>query len=368
MIRYIGPYLMPVIRLNIMSKKIAILIVAKGRSGGMERRFKRLAEEISSEAYFSSYLIAREAFLKEFDEGGGGKLALFNRRLYKLCWEIIRHLREKQITCLHIASNPSVLTFVLACLARVIGVRVSISSVDSSKSKLSDFSLLSLLSHQFTYLAVNKIDFLSSSIYSFHRRIFFIGKAKACVSPCSFLSSSFKVVAKKKKDYDLCFVSRLVPKKGVELLFKALEEIDVPLKVRICGEGELSEFVNTKISELNHHIIDVGYCPNPIEILSNSKIFLSLQASNNYPSQSLFEAIYARCAVIATDVGETRKILRPQYAKLISDYTGLVRAIEDMAFADSELCSITEMAYNEVFSVHNIDNFKRYFLKEVVEV
>jgi glycosyltransferase involved in cell wall biosynthesis len=48
---------------------------------------------------------------------------------------------------------------------------------------------------------------------------------------------------------------------------------------------------------------------NPPELLSETLIFLSLQQYDNYPSQSVLEAMACGCAVIATDVGNTARIV-----------------------------------------------------------
>ncbi|PWS21862.1 hypothetical protein DKP78_21375, partial [Enterococcus faecium] len=53
------------------------------------------------------------------------------------------------------------------------------------------------------------------------------------------------------------------------------------------------------------------------EIFSRSSIFVSLQRTENYPSQSLLEAMAARNAVVATRVGETAKLVRHQETGLL---------------------------------------------------
>ena len=69
----------------------------------------------------------------------------------------------------------------------------------------------------------------------------------------------------------------------------------------------------------------------PYEVLAQTKIFLSLQKTNNYPSQSLLEAMASGCAIIATDVGETRRLLDETRSILIPyDAVYLKSAIEKL--------------------------------------
>ena len=69
-----------------------------------------------------------------------------------------------------------------------------------------------------------------------------------------------------------------------------------------------------------------GGVADTAKYLKQSKIFISIQKDNNYPSQSLLEAMACENAIIASDVGETRKlvtenegILVPLSAEKIAD-------------------------------------------------
>lgn len=347
-------------------KKVAILITSKRRPGGVERRFLSLYDFLSLNGMGPSVLIAFDTFLAEFgSESIESPQAIQRSGLLQNAINILRVTRERQITHLHIAANPSLLSFVVCLFAKATGLSVSVSSVNSSKTQLSDYSTRSKWAFRLTYLFCERIDFLSKEILTNHRRMFQISKKKARVAPCSFLANQQSIPDVNEKVYDLCFVSRLIPKKGVDLLLDALEEIESSLRVRICGDGPLAAVIYDRSKILPQHDIKVGYCEDPMKVMAKSRIFLSLQEMNNYPSQSLLEAMKVGCCVVATDVGETRKVLNEQNSILVSDKHSLVHALKLLNQNPDYLESISAKAL-DVFDQHNICRFSEYFLEQVV--
>jgi glycosyltransferase involved in cell wall biosynthesis len=345
--------------------KIAILITSKGRPGGVERRFLTVANAISEKKDAECYLISSQSFVQELSETRATKISLKNRGLLPKIFEVVRILRRNRIKKLHIASNPSLLSAGIALLGKAAGIKVSQSSVDSSKVKKEQFPFLSRLAYIATYRFVHRVDFLSDAILKTHKKLFGVVQSKSRVSECSFLASNVEKVEETDRDIDLCFVARLVPLKGIELLFDALSETASPLNVHICGDGPMRYYIKSRTDVIENHNIYVGYCENPIETLSRSKVFLSLQAYNNYPSQSVFEAIKSGCLVVATDVGETRKILNEENSILIKDKATLVNAIE-VALENDGLRESLIQESEKVFQKHNIENFSDYFEREIL--
>ncbi len=62
-------------------------------------------------------------------------------------------------------------------------------------------------------------------------------------------------------------------------------------------------------------------------------MFVSLQRTDNYPSQALLEAMACECAVVATDVGQT--------SKLVDDRVGTRVSPDPSAVADA-VCRFME--------------------------
>ncbi|MFZ2491228.1 MAG: glycosyltransferase family 4 protein [Thermoanaerobaculia bacterium] len=139
------------------------------------------------------------------------------------------------------------------------------------------------------------------------------------VSP-SYFAHYEDAPAEQERDAGLiAFVGRLSPEKNPLLFIEALalaRRQGADCRAVMLGEGPLQADVEALIArhDLSAHV-SVSFVSRPFEILRRSAIFATLQAGDNYGSQSLLEAMGAGCAVIASDVGET--------ARIVSDELGL---------------------------------------------
>lgn len=109
-------------------------------------------------------------------------------------------------------------------------------------------------------------------------------------------------------------------------------------KVYMCGfRAKLRDLVYyVKSRGLDDLVVFPGYV-EPSSILCDAEVFCSIQLKDNYPSQALLEAISCGCYVIATDVGDTRRILDGSFSKLIKiDKMDLSRAIIDYISLDDK--------------------------------
>lgn len=121
----------------------------------------------------------------------------------------------------------------------------------------------------------------------------------------------------------IVFMGRLIPLKHPIEALLAIESISRYLRERkysviIGGTGVLLPDVQNFIS--THNLGDIVRAPgyiNSYDVLPYAKIFLSLQDFNNYPSQSLIEAVSCGVWCIATAVGETELIVKKQFGVLV---------------------------------------------------
>lgn len=115
------------------------------------------------------------------------------------------------------------------------------------------------------------------------------------------------------------FAGRLVEEKNPLLFVESLSPIleAVPsARFFLLGEGPLKPVVEQALDRLNlRGMVDIGFRPDPARVLSKARVFVSLQREDNYPSQSLLEAMACEAATVATDVGFTWK--------LVDDATGV---------------------------------------------
>jgi glycosyltransferase involved in cell wall biosynthesis len=107
--------------------------------------------------------------------------------------------------------------------------------------------------------------------------------------------------------------------------------------------------------------VEVGHVEIPMEKLENSLIFVSLQQIENYPSQSLLEAMATGNAVIATDVGLTHLLVNEEMGIRI-DYNvdSLVNAIEYLYNNEVKACLMGKKGSQFVRDNHTVDKFWNY--------
>lgn len=131
-------------------------------------------------------------------------------------------------------------------------------------------------------------------------------------APCSFADFSLCRPASQKEKW-VVFLGRLVDHKNPLLLARAIPIVvaQVPdVHFYFLGEGHLQSRLETLVRELNvadHVTIKFEF--HPTRILNRSSIFASMQTRGNYPSQSLLEAMACGNAIVATDVGETWRLV-----------------------------------------------------------
>jgi glycosyltransferase involved in cell wall biosynthesis len=111
----------------------------------------------------------------------------------------------------------------------------------------------------------------------------------------------------------IAFVGRFAPEKNPMMFIEAVARLRgqrTDCRAIMLGEGPLRQACMARIRELGlESVIAIDFVPRPTEILHRAAVYVSLQPGDNYGSQSLLEAMGAGCAVVASDVGETKKIV-----------------------------------------------------------
>ncbi len=146
--------------------------------------------------------------------------------------------------------------------------------------------------------------------------------AKLKVAPNSFTDVDSFYPASIKQNL-VVFSGRLEEYKQPMLLLHAvLKNHDLLRKqgfrVVFCGEGsEKSKMVNFIETNRLADVVEVAGFVKAQEFVNKSKIFFSIQKDDNYPSQALMEAISAGNYVVATNVGDTFRMVNSEFAKLV---------------------------------------------------
>jgi glycosyltransferase involved in cell wall biosynthesis len=131
------------------------------------------------------------------------------------------------------------------------------------------------------------------------------------VNPCSFIDYSRTFVSS--KEPIVTFVGNFHQVKNPTLFIEVIEKVHNQFpgfRAVMLGNGVLEQVVQRMISAKGlQEVIDVSYNPHPEALLSRSMVYMSIQNQDNYHSQALMEAMACGCAIVASDVGETYRLV-----------------------------------------------------------
>ena len=139
--------------------------------------------------------------------------------------------------------------------------------------------------------------------------------------------------------FNIITVGRLVSQKGYDILLKLVKRLALDgfnFKLRILGEGEQYETLNSYISEHNieNYVELLGFKKNPYPYISHSDLFVCSSRSEGY-SLVIAESIVLGCPVLSTYCSGPNELLdEGKYGMLVDNcedgqalYVGLKRLI-----------------------------------------
>jgi glycosyltransferase involved in cell wall biosynthesis len=244
----------------------------------------------------------------------------------------------------------------------------SVSMVDSIQDYRS--TARARLFSRFTGRRSARIDCLSTDIRSEFGAFLGGEHASKCrVAPCSFTEVRVPT-SPPPRDIDVSMIARMIPSKGHGLLCKALNQLSregrAGLSVHVCGSGPAEAEIRAGFEAVQGQQIQIRYEPDPIRTLLRSKVFVSLQDVENYPSQSLLEAMTCGCAIVATDVGLTRQLLNEDCAILVPPEPGaLAAALRRLMETPLLRQQMGAEAQRVVTTQQTIDRFAAYFVRDI---
>ena len=127
-----------------------------------------------------------------------------------------------------------------------------------------------------------------------------------------------------KKENLIVYASRFIERKNPILFAKAVQkllDINKDWKVAVLGKGPLEEEIKRILKKyIENGRVVVEYTKDIFCYLKKSKIFVSLIYPDNYPSQSILEAMYMMNAIVATNVGNTKIFVTENNGFLINNF------------------------------------------------
>lgn len=164
------------------------------------------------------------------------------------------------------------------------------------------------------------------------------------------------------------FASRLDEQKHPEWIVESILKIKLTRpalldswKFKVCGDGPLRQFLIDFCKKNNLlEYVDFVIEGEMYKILNLSKIYVSCQDFDNFPSLTMAEAMASGNAIIARNVGQTNLFVKNNENGLLletDNVSGLEKALMQL-MADEQLTS--KMAFESIRSikeVHNVQNF-----------
>jgi glycosyltransferase involved in cell wall biosynthesis len=193
-----------------------------------------------------------------------------------------------------------------------------------------------------------------------------IDEGKIHAAPCSFTDVTRCRPASERERW-IVFLGRFIENKNPLLLARAIPKVIArcpDVHVYFLGRGYLQGQLEALIQDLN--VADqatIRFEPRPTRILNRSSIFVSLQVLENYPSQSLLEAMACGNAVVATDIGETRRLVDEKNGiRIPPDEEALADAIVQL-LDDPHLSRKQQASRQRVLSEHTPERFFRHITR-----
>lgn len=340
----------------------------KDSGGGVERRLLRTINYINKNKYDVIKVItnrnSKNLIQNLLNESINFQIIEFNdRNKFLILYSLSKILLKINYSSIHII-NPTINNLILLLLIKLFKNKLYVSIVDYTHTMKKSSNIQKAINF-LSFIISDKIDWLYSyyNIFWKNRLI----SEKSTITLCSFTNYEiFKTDGPKLNI--ILFSGRFVELKQPLLLLNAIYEIKDFLyyndfKVIFLGEGylkdEMKDFIN--INKL-HDLVEVKYSSNTSEYYKKSKIFISIQKYENYPSQSILEAIACQNLIIATDVGDTRKLLDKNNSILVNnDMNSLIDGIKFGVNNYNSYETELKLLRDKTISFHNIENSAKYY-------
>lgn len=304
--------------------KIACYFVAEKNLGGAERRLTRIFDSLDSVFDISIIIQSEdlapiieanyEIFLKEKSKV---KIKVIPKGYFKL---FLYTLKQHYDCVCYIDICYREIPFLLAGFfskAKRLWMIVD-TGLSYRKKELISRQLIFLFFRFFS----NKVDCLYPSAEKYLSKKL---KKEITITPTPF--TDLKIFYPQKKNKSIVFISRLVKGKNADLFIEVIRGAQKTIRenhysVVLGGDGEQYRELLRKIEKygLEDIIKMVGYV-NSSEYFPQANVFFSLQEIENYPSQSLIEAISCGCYIIATEGIDTKKIVKNGFGILCKKST-----------------------------------------------
>jgi glycosyltransferase involved in cell wall biosynthesis len=208
------------------------------------------------------------------------------------------------------------------------------------------------------------IDCISPRIYELGLQNGFPPNKMFC-APNSFVNVE-QYKPEKKNVNQIVFAARLNDFKNPELYLNAINETHEQCpqaEFHLLGTGPLRERIKRRLHTLGLQCrVHSGFMWDTSRVLNKSSINVHLEEEDNYPNQSLLEGMAAGNAIVATDVGLTRRLAGEDNGIVIppSDTRALTKAMIWMLEHPGETLKMGKRSREKVLREHTLDSYLKY--------
>jgi glycosyltransferase involved in cell wall biosynthesis len=136
------------------------------------------------------------------------------------------------------------------------------------------------------------------------------------------------------------------------------------------GEGPLAGQITQRIERLHlQGFVEVGFTPDLSPLLCRARVFVSLQRQDNYPSQSLLEAMSCGTSTVATDVGLTWQLVDEDTGiRVKPDPEDIAKAVVTL-LRDPQRCRrLGHAARARVLAQHSEERYAKYVKEQYARI
>ena len=218
-------------------------------------------------------------------------------------------------------------------------------------SSFKKYNIKGLVSTWAGFIAADMLDILSPTIFR-QVKTYLLWKSKNIhMTPGSFVDFDlYQAGSFSARRNCVSFVGLLSFEKQADRIIKQLPELNKRLadmgytdvSYKLMGR-ESSDFKVQELMTPEHEglTLQLGFEPLPQSVLRSSKVFLSIQQADNYPSKSLLEAMACGALPIVTDTGNSEMIA----PRKLTEYVPVDFSAEDMAKACAKIFAMNEADY-----------------------
>lgn len=167
------------------------------------------------------------------------------------------------------------------------------------------------------------------------------------------------------KEDIVTFTARAFSFKNPELMLQAVARVrdrTPGYRFYLLGRGPIMDRLQRQALQTGlDGCLEIAYLPDPSRIVNRSRIHVSLEQFDNATNQSLLEGMAAGCAIVASNVGLTDRVVTPDVGVLVPMHPDTVaEAVLDLIRRPDTVAAMGRAARAKVLRNHNIDRYLDY--------